>query len=153
MDLIFWRHAEAYEPLEGQDDMSRTLTPRGEKQAKRMAEWLDRQLPEGVRVLVSPAQRTLQTAMALDRKYKVREELAPNAEPDQVLLAAGWPDAKMPILIVGHQPTLGQIIAALMGLSVQDCTVRKGAVWWLRSRLRDGVRQTVVVTVQNPDLL
>ena len=153
MDLIFWRHSEAYEPLEGQDDMSRTLTPRGEKQAKRMAEWLDRQLPEGVRVLVSPAQRTLQTAMALDRKYKVREELAPNAEPDQVLLAAGWPDAKMPILIVGHQPTLGQIIAALMGLSVQDCTVRKGAVWWLRSRLRDGVRQTVVVTVQNPDLL
>jgi phosphohistidine phosphatase len=153
MDLIFWRHAEAFEPLEGQDDLSRTLTPRGEKQAKRMAEWLDRQLPEGVRVLVSPAQRTLQTAMALDRKYKVRQELAPNAEPDQVLLAAGWPDAKMPILIVGHQPTLGQIIAALMGLSAQDCTVRKGAVWWLRSRLRDGVRQTVVVTVQNPDLL
>jgi len=153
MDLIFWRHAEAFEPLEGEDDLSRTLTPRGEKQAKRMAEWLDRQLPEGVRVLVSPAQRTLQTAMALDRKYKVREELAPNAEPDQVLLAAGWPDAKMPILIVGHQPTLGQIIAMLMGLSVQDCTVRKGAVWWLRSRLRDGVRQTVVVTVQNPDLL
>jgi phosphohistidine phosphatase len=153
MDLIFWRHAEAFEPLEGQDDLTRTLTPRGEKQAKRMAEWLDRQLPEGVKVLVSPAQRTLQTAMALDRQYKVREELAPNAEPDQVLLAAGWPDAKMPILIVGHQPTLGQIIAALMGLSVQDCTVRKGAVWWLRSRLRDGVRQTVVVTVQNPDLL
>ena len=153
MDLIFWRHAEAFEPLAGQDDLSRALTPRGEKQAKRMAEWLDRQLPESVKVLVSPAQRTLQTAMALDRKYKVREELAPNAEPDQVLLAAGWPDAKMPILIVGHQPTLGQIIAALMGLSVQDCTVRKGAVWWLRSRLRDGVRQTVVVTVQNPDLL
>ena len=153
MDLIFWRHAEAFEPLEGQDYLTRTLTPRGEKQAKRMAEWLDRQLPEGVKVLVSPAQRTLQTAMALDRKYKVREELAPNAEPDQVLLAAGWPDAKMPILIVGHQPTLGQIIAALIGLSVQDCTVRKGAVWWLRSRLRDGVRQTVVVTVQNPDLL
>jgi len=153
MDLIFWRHAEAFEPLEGQDDLTRTLTPRGEKQAKRMAEWLDRQLPEGVKVLVSPAQRTLQTAMALDRKYKIREELAPNAEPDQVLLAAGWPDAKMPILIVGHQPTLGQIIAALMGLSVQDCTVRKGAVWWLRSRLRDGVRQTVVVTVQTPDLL
>jgi len=153
MDLIFWRHAEAFEPLEGQDDLSRTLTPRGEKQAKRMAVWLDRQLPVGVRVLVSPAQRTLQTAMALDRKYKVREELAPDSEPDQVLMAAGWPDAKVPVMIVGHQPTLGQIIATLMGMSVQDCTVRKGAVWWLRSRLRDGVRQTVVVTVQNPDLL
>jgi phosphohistidine phosphatase len=153
MDLIFWRHAEAFEPLERQDDLSRTLTPRGEKQAKRMAVWLDRQLPVGVRVLVSPAQRTLQTAIALDRKYKVRGELAPDSEPDQVLLAAGWPDAKVPVLIVGHQPTLGQIIATLMGLSVQDCAVRKGAVWWLRSRLRDGVRQTVVVTVQDPDLL
>jgi len=153
MDLIFWRHAEAFEPLEGQDDLSRTLTPRGEKQAKRMANWLDRQLPEGVRVLVSPSQRTLQTAMALDRKYKLHSELAPHAEPDQVLLAAGWPDAKMPVLIVGHQPTLGRIIAALLGFSVQDCAVRKGAVWWLRSRMRDGVQQTVVVTVQNPDLL
>jgi hypothetical protein len=38
-------------------------------------------------------------------------------------------------------------------MSVQDCTVLKGAGGWLRSRLRDGVRQTVVVTVQNPDLL
>jgi len=153
MDLIFWRHAEAFEPIDGQDDMSRKLTPRGEKQAKRMAAWLDRQLPVGVRVLVSPAVRTEQTARALNRKFKMRDELSPNAEPDQVLLAAGWPDAKMPVVIIGHQPTLGRIIAALLGLSEQECAVRKGAVWWLRSRLREGVQQTVIVTVQNPDLL
>jgi phosphohistidine phosphatase len=153
MDLIFWRHAEAFEPIDGQDDMSRELTPKGEKQAKRMAAWLDRQLPAGVRVLVSPARRTEQTVHALNRKFKFRDELSPNAEPDQVLLAAGWPDAKMPVVIVGHQPTLGRIIAALLGLSEQECAVRKGAVWWLRSRLREGVQQTVIVTVQNPDLL
>lgn len=153
MDLIFWRHAEAFEPIDGQEDMSRGLTPKGEKQAKRMAAWLDRQLPVGVRVLVSPALRTEQTVRALNRKFKFRDELAPNAEPDQVLLAAGWPDAKMPVVIVGHQPTLGRIIAALLGLSEQECAVRKGAVWWLRSRLREGVQQTVIVTVQNPDLL
>jgi len=153
MDLIFWRHAEAFEPLEGQEDWSRVLTPKGEKQAKRMAAWLDRQLPIGVKVLVSPAQRTEQTALALNRKFKLRDELAPEAEPDQVLLAAGWPDAKMPVLIVGHQPTLGRIIAALLGLSEQECAVRKGAVWWLRSRMREGVQQTVIVTVQNPDLM
>jgi phosphohistidine phosphatase len=107
----------------------------------------------GVRVLVSPAVRTEQTARALNRKFKMRDELSPNAEPDQVLLAAGWPDAKMPVVIIGHQPTLGRIIAALLGLSEQECAVRKGAVWWLRSRLREGVQQTVIVTVQNPDLL
>ena len=83
----------------------------------------------------------------------MRDELSPNAEPDQVLLAAGWPDSKMPVVIIGHQPTLGRIIAALLGLSEQECAVRKGAVWWLRSRLREGVQQTVIVTVQNPDLL
>ena len=153
MDLIFWRHAEAFDPVEGQDDLTRVLTSKGEKQAKRMAAWLDRQLPIGVKVLVSPAIRTEQTAQALNRKFKLRNELAPQAEPDQVLLAAGWPDAKLPVLIVGHQPTLGRIIAALLGLSEQECAVRKGAVWWLRSRLREGVQQTVIVTVQNPDLM
>ena len=50
MDLIFWRHAEAEDWTDGCDDMQRALTSRGEKQAKRMASWLDRQLPEGTRV-------------------------------------------------------------------------------------------------------
>ena len=45
MDLILWRHAEAEDWTEGCDDLQRSLTGRGEKQAKRMAAWLDRQLP------------------------------------------------------------------------------------------------------------
>ncbi|HCL86559.1 MAG TPA: histidine phosphatase family protein, partial [Comamonadaceae bacterium] len=44
MDLILWRHAEAIEARDGEDDLQRALTPRGEKQAARMAAWLDRQL-------------------------------------------------------------------------------------------------------------
>jgi phosphohistidine phosphatase len=47
MDLILWRHAEAFDLAEGGTDLERMLTPRGEKQAARMAAWLDRQLPEG----------------------------------------------------------------------------------------------------------
>ncbi|MEQ1658387.1 MAG: histidine phosphatase family protein, partial [Hylemonella sp.] len=65
MDLLLWRHAEAHEAQPGGDDLVRALTPRGEKQAARMAGWLDRQLPEGARILVSPARRTEQTALAL----------------------------------------------------------------------------------------
>ena len=61
MDLILWRHAEAHEAAPGEDDMSRSLTPRGERQAFRMAQWLERQLPEGTRILCSPAKRTEQT--------------------------------------------------------------------------------------------
>lgn len=153
MDLILWRHAEAEDWTEGCNDLERSLTPRGEKQAKRMAAWLDRQLPEGTRVLCSPARRCEQTVLALGRKYKLRPELAPDATPEAVLEAAGWPHGKSVVLIVGHQPTLGQAIARLMGLKQGSCAVRKGAVWWLRTRERDAEEQTVMVTVQSPELL
>jgi phosphohistidine phosphatase len=47
MDLILWRHADAVDAEPGESDMDRTLTPKGQKQARRMAEWLTSQLPEG----------------------------------------------------------------------------------------------------------
>jgi len=153
MDLIFWRHAEAFDALEGQDDLSRTLTPKGEKQAIRMSQWLDRQLPEGIRVMSSPAVRCEQTVKALGRKVKYKSELLPNASLDDLLVTAGWPDSKMSVLIVGHQPVLGQAVSYLLGLPSGECSVRKGAVWWLRSRVRDDDTQTVVVSVQSPELL
>ena len=65
MDLILWRHAEALDESEGMEDLQRPLTSRGEKQAARMAAWLDRQLPAGVRVICSPARRTEQTALGV----------------------------------------------------------------------------------------
>jgi phosphohistidine phosphatase len=153
MDLIFWRHAEAFEALEGRDDLSRTLTPKGEKQAQRMGQWLDRQLPEGVRVISSPAVRCEQTVKNLGRKVKFKSELHPEGSLDDLLVTAGWPDSKMSVLVVGHQPVLGQAIAYLLGLPNGECSVRKGAVWWLRSRVRDGHTQTVILSVQTPELL
>ena len=153
MDLIFWRHAEAFDALEGQDDLSRTLTPKGEKQALRMGQWLDRQLPEGVRVISSPAIRCEQTVKALGRKVKFKSELHPEGTLDDLLVSAGWPDSKMSVLVVGHQPVLGKAIAYLLGLPHGECSVRKGAVWWLRGRVRDSTTQTVVVSVQTPELL
>jgi phosphohistidine phosphatase len=153
MDLILWRHAEAQEWVDGCDDLARELTKRGEKQASRMANWLDRQLPEGTRIVVSPARRTEQTALALARKYKVRPELAPDGSVEQLLALVQWPDAKGSVLVIGHQPTLGQTIAQLLGLSASECAVKKGAVWWLRTREREAVLETVVVTVQSPEFL
>ena len=157
MDLILWRHAEAEDLTDTHadpaGDLKRSLTPRGEKQAARMAAWLDRQLPEGTRIFVSPARRCEQTAMALNRKFKLRQELAPDGSPSALLTLAQWPLAKTPTLIIGHQPVLGQTIAQLVGLAENDCPVKKGAVWWLRNREREGLSQTVVVTVQSPEIL
>ncbi len=153
MDLVLWRHAEAHEAQPGQDDLVRELTSKGEKQAARMAGWLDRQLPDSARILVSPARRTVQTVQALERKYKLREELKPDATVEQLLKVVQWPDAKGVIVVVGHQPVLGQVIAQLLAIHGSECSVKKGAVWWLRHRQRDGNSQTTLVAVQSPDVL
>lgn len=153
MDLILWRHAEAIDLELVGDDMLRSLTAKGEKQAARMAAWLDRQLPEGAKIFVSPATRAEQTAMALERKYKTHSALAPLCGVEDLLQLAQWPHAKGCVLIVGHQPTLGHTISKLLGLAETECAMKKGALWWLRYREREGVGQTVVVTVQSPEVM
>lgn len=160
MDLILWRHAEAQEHPDTDSgipgdaaDLARRLTSRGEKQASRMGAWLDRQLPEGARIWASPAARCEQTAMALGRRYKTSEAIAPDLGADALLELVQWPTGKSPVVVVGHQPTLGRVIARLLDLCEDECAVKKGALWWLRRRERAGTVQTVVVTVQTPEML
>jgi phosphohistidine phosphatase len=113
------------------------LTAKGERQAARMARWLNQHLPEGTRVLVSPTLRTVQTAQGLDRRKRVLEALGPDQSVEALLHAARWPDAKEPVVVVGHQPTLGLTAAYLLAGVMQPWPVRKGALWWIRRRERE----------------
>lgn len=153
MDLILWRHAEAQAGREGQDDLDRALTTKGERQAQRMGEWLNQRMATSTRILVSPALRTQQTAKALDRSFKTVAALAPDASAVALLSAARWPHANGPVLVVGHQPTLGQLAALLLAEEPQAWIIKKGAVWWLRQRERQGVSQVVLQAVMAPDCL
>lgn len=153
MDLILWRHAEAEAASDGVEDLARPLTSRGEKQATRMAVWLDRQLPDGLRVLCSPALRAEQTAQALGRKYKLRAELLPDGVPADLLTLVQWPNARGTMVVVGHQPILGQTAALLLGLEGGCCAIRKGGLWWLRQRQRQGETETVLMAAMSPELL
>jgi phosphohistidine phosphatase len=153
MDLVLWRHAQAHDAVEGQADLERLLTRRGEKQAIKMAAWMDRHLPDGAKIWSSPARRTEQTVQALGRKYKLSSAIAPDASVDQLLELAQWPHAKGCAVLVGHQPTLGQTLSRLLGLSEAECSVKKGAVWWLRYREDEVQSKAVVVTVQCPDFM
>jgi phosphohistidine phosphatase len=153
MDLILWRHAEALEMREVQDDLDRALTPKGERQAQRVANWLNQQMPASTRVLVSPARRTQQTAAALERKFKTVPALAPDGTVEGLLHAVRWPDAREPVLVVGHQPVLGLVAAYLLAGQAQTWAVRKGALWWLRAREREGVLQVVLHAVVSPELV
>lgn len=151
MDLILWRHAEAIEHDADVPDLDRPLTARGERQATRMAAWLNRQLPATTRVLASPAKRTQQTALALERKFRTVPAIAPDASAQAVLDAARWPTAKEPVLVIGHQPTLGLVASLLLMGTEHALAVKKGAVWWLRSREREGEGQVVLVAALGPE--
>jgi phosphohistidine phosphatase len=150
MDLILWRHAEA-EP--GEPDSGRRLTAKGHKQAERMAAWLDRHLPDTTRVMVSPADRAQQTALALKRKFRTVDVLGPGASVAAVLAAVGWPDAREPVLVVGHQPTLGEVASFLLSGEEAYWSMKKGAVWWLSNRDRDGGAAIVLRVVIGPEFV
>lgn len=153
MDLILWRHAEAFEMREVEDDLARALTPKGERQAQRMADWLNQRLAHSTRILVSPALRCQQTAKALGRKVKTLPELAPDGNGEALLKAARWPDASEPVLIVGHQPTLGLVASYLLTGQPSAWTIKKGAAWWIRGRNREDREQVILQAVQSPDCL
>jgi phosphohistidine phosphatase len=149
MDLILWRHAEAED---GEPDAARALTPKGRRQAMKVAGWLDRNLPAGCRILCSPARRTVQTADTLGRKYRIHADLAVDSTPERILQLVNWPAGREPVLLVGHQPVLGQLAALLVHGVEADWTVRKGAVWWIAQRERDGETQVYVKAVMSPEL-
>lgn len=150
MDLILWRHAEA---VDGQPDLARELTPKGVKQAKEIAQWLKSRLPRQTRIIVSPAERTQQTAAALTGEFEIDRQLAPGAPPTAVLTAAGWPDHRGAVLVVGHQPTLGMAAALLIAGEPMPWSMKKGAIWWLSHRVRGEHAQVVLRAVMSPDLL
>jgi phosphohistidine phosphatase len=150
MDIILWRHAEAEDNT---PDMQRALTAKGQKQAKNMAAWLAKRLPAELRILVSPALRTQQTASALTAEFITVQSIAPGASALAILDAAGWPHADGGVLIVGHQPTLGEVAAYLLGNPEQYLNIKKGAVWWFQNRKRGNVSETLLKVVLNPELL
>lgn len=150
MELILWRHAEAEDTP---SDLERELTGKGRKQAARMAAWLNPRLPQDIRILVSPAARAVQTAQSLGREYELVPALAPGASADDVLIAASWPNMAYPVLIVGHQPTLGRVAARLLAGQAGDVAIKKGGAWWFQSRKRIDELQVVLRAVAEPDWL
>ena len=157
MDLILWRHAEAEDGL---DDLQRALTPKGQRQAAQMAQWIQKYLPATapatLRILVSPAVRTQQTAQALGWTFETVDTLRPGAMPEALLQAA---IERMPlqvsgqVLIVGHQPTLGALAAQLLTGQAGHLSVRKGGVLWLRLGAQQSTLQGTATNLSSACLL
>ncbi|MDR3352149.1 MAG: histidine phosphatase family protein [Zoogloeaceae bacterium] len=135
MDILLWRHAEA---LDGSPDHARALSPHGEEQAGKVALWLRARAPENLRLLVSPAIRTRQTAAF----FQDQDQNQDKVETCAALYSGTKSDvlsiieaARTPLLFVGHQPLLGKLAARL---AEEEAALperfRKGALWWLRGK-------------------
>lgn len=165
-NLILWRHAEAEVDSATGKDTDRVLTKRGRKDAQKMAKWLYAYLPDNTEILCSPARRCQETIAALqhlsaldDRrknglKVTVAEFLSIDSSVQTIANKIINDDISKTILVVGHQPNLGRLIAKTLGMDEAACAVKKGAVWWLRQRFTPGIvagkLQSYLYTVQLP---
>jgi len=154
-DLIFWRHAEAEDVSVSGKDTDRVLTKRGRKDAARMAKWLSEYLPAVTVVLCSPAQRCQETAAALSDlnqvPIKIEDFLSVDSSAERIAKELACKYSAKTVLIVGHQPNIGLLIAQQLGMHQSAGVVKKGSVWWLRQRLAGDVLTYYIYTVKQPD--
>ncbi len=145
-----WRHAEA---SEGMPDDSRPLTEKGRRQAERVAHFLSTHLPPKTRILVSPALRAQQTASALTAQFITVPDIGTHATPQTAIAAADWPMGSGAVLLVGHQPWMGELASLLLTGHADYWSIKKGAVWWFSRREREGDFQTLLRLAISPDFL
>ena len=160
-NLVLWRHAEAEDVLSASNDFSRRLTTKGESQVAIMASWLKRHLPRDTAIICSPAVRAEQTAQALRLPYQINHHLLPEASISEVLEFVNElinNSNTHDVLLVGHQPWLGQVAAYFLQGSLSGVSIKKSAVWWLEQDLKSGCkfnsneenRRFKLVAVQSP---
>ncbi len=159
INLFIWRHADA---VDGSPDMARQLSPRGHRDASRVAKALAKKLDEKSCIVSSPALRARETVEPLIARMAVElgidERLAPGADIDDVLgvledTITRCNDQDPTIVMVGHQPWVGQLARRLLTDARGDWSVKKASAWWLVRRSRDGSTEWTLRSVLDPDLV
>jgi phosphohistidine phosphatase len=126
VSIVIVRHAKA-ESGEGRADHDRRLTDRGLRTAAEAGRWLAERLPEPGEVWCSSAVRAVQTWEQMAPALR-----APEAQVSRDLYLADARDlaerlrgATGDLVVVGHNPTLEEVVHALTG---ELCGLRPGAV-------------------------
>jgi phosphohistidine phosphatase len=116
--LIVLRHAKAVAGF-GTADIDRALNDRGRRDAAAAGEWLRAEGLAPARVLCSPAVRTRETLDLLAVRPGAGTAFEPKIydnDPDLLLsLVAEAPDDAGTVLLVGHNPSVHQLVHDLTG--------------------------------------
>jgi phosphohistidine phosphatase len=147
MEILLIRHAQAVEEAPGLGDAGRWLTAKGRKLSRKVSRWVaksDRRRPAVI--WTSPLVRAVQTAeiLAAEAGYKGElracSQLSPGHDPGDLIKLLGSEGNEGPIALVGHEPSLSLIAAALLG-DVGFTGFKKSAVMglsWEPAREEDG---------------
>jgi phosphohistidine phosphatase len=128
MDLILIRHAEAEDTF---PDAQRKLTPKGKKDAAKIAKWLLDRIPKDFELYSSNLVRAKETASFLMKEPVIIDELLPHIDPRRLLDKVSWPYDDSTVILVGHQPQIGAIAAYILGLN-GSLKTRKTSLWWFK---------------------
>jgi phosphohistidine phosphatase len=124
-------------------DSKRPLTPEGRRKVQQVAKAFARMEIAFDAILASPLVRARQTAELVKEELKHRrkclltEHLSPGGSARQLVkLMQNLPEPPQDVLLVGHEPDLGQLAALLLtGGEALDIRFKKGGV--ARLSLRD----------------
>jgi phosphohistidine phosphatase len=129
--IYILRHGEAEYGSASGEDFQRKLTPQGRNDVKRVARILKENHEPAELLIHSPALRTTETAEEILEIFTVPEIKTEGniyeASPQELLdLVTGLPDQYSKVMLVGHNPGLGQLINylsdhPLLGLSPGMC--------------------------------
>lgn len=144
-EWIFWRHAQANN---GRVDLARRLSEHGFQQAQRSADWL-RSKQVDFPVVSSAAVRTQQTANAFSSDIEIVPAINPGTLPTAVLQTL-QSRAQNKMIVVGHQPWIGQVTAQLLSGQFVYYPYETCDLYWLRSE--DGMNWTQYAHLPNRTL-
>jgi phosphohistidine phosphatase len=133
MILYVMRHAEAVDGSDTLQDEWRYLTEKGRSSTEKMSSSIARIGPKPRLTITSPLTRAVQTAeIAAERACRknvvvASELLLPGADDSElVTFLKGLKDDKR-VMLVGHEPQLGSLVAALLGRECETVSLKKGA--------------------------
>ncbi len=134
MRIFLLRHGEAEPADSAERDEERALTDKGAKRLRKAGRGFRRLDIFPDRILSSPLKRALQTAeivadeLGFTGQIEAVEELAPSAEPEDLISVLRDMSDVNQILLVGHQPFLGELAAALIGAPGGRIALKKGGL-------------------------
>jgi len=163
MELYVVRHGIAEDGGEGMSDASRALTGKGRRRFQKTARAFGKRGNRLDLILTSPLVRAVQTAEILagaadPEEVAVLEELDPRFDVESLRTAVAKRAGKAgSVAIVGHEPQLSSLLAALSGVSQSDLDLKKGSIvridmdamtdgnsvdprWWLKPRSGNRVK-------------